>query len=994
MEGPVSKGEESSKKVPATSLSPSGRRGKEVSVNVVNTAHQGGGAQPRPRRQYPTLPVPLSHIYRQIRDKVSTTAPGPSFDPTIQDQSKQCEYHRGAPGHTLDNCWKLRERIQEMIDAKELVFNAVRSPNVQANPLPDHGPAQGPSINMITVCTSREGEGDQGWPSPFVIEYVPAEAAVRFTGIDAPPAPLVIDIPTREPYSDDRVPWTYEGGVGNLEQQFGVMGITRSGRLYENSATTDKGKAPATEVEARPRAPSTPPKKVTEEEAEAFMKIIKMAKSPTHISLLALLLNSKPHKEALLRVLMAAQVPKGTPPDQIEETVNSIFSNTISFSDNELPSEGCTHSRALHIVCKCNNHIVGRVMIDNGSALNRHIPSIGYPKRLQPTTRKALDPLGRRHSVLTTSKGKVLLCHNYIPGTGLGARGQGISRSIEVEEYKHRRGLSFRPSCHEIIEARRGIHLHRLATHYGRLNRGTPVPPLSHFFPGPPLIIGSTSDGPSSDFNDMTDALPTVYAVTEEIPSEIHIRPAQENEELNNWTSVLCYSAVIADVLHSNPNLLSRLHSNPNLRHVDSKPSEECLGEPGPIYFGEELDKDSLVPEIEESLRRLEGRQLTSLEPTEEINVGTEEEPRILKIGKSLDQTQRARMIDFLSSFSKYNQIRMAEEDRIKTTFTTMWGTFCYRVMPFGLKNTGATYQRAMVILFHDMMHKEVERLFDRLKEYKLRLNPVKCTFGARSGKLLGFVVSERGIEVDPDKVKAIKELPPPSSVCEEEESTHTERAIYYLSKKFTDGESNYPEIEKMCCALVWVMQRLRQYTLYHTIRLLSKADPLKYLLDSPSSMRNLAKWHCIGAVLISPDGRYYPVAAKIDFPCTNNVAEYKTLGQWKTKDAKLVPYHEYLEKLTENFEDISFTYIPRMTNQFADALATLASMVSITKENLIKPLEIERAEGPAHCNSVEASEAKPWYEDIMNLLRTGQYPHSPIAAIERLSDASRYTIF
>ncbi|PKI66139.1 hypothetical protein CRG98_013458, partial [Punica granatum] len=95
-----------------------------------------------------------------------------------------------------------------------------------------------------------------------------------------------------------------------------------------------------------------------------------MAKSPAHISLLTLLLSSEPHREALLRVLTAAQVPKGTSPDRMEETINSIFSNTISFSDNELPSEGCAHSRALHIVCKCNNHIVSRVMIDNGSALN------------------------------------------------------------------------------------------------------------------------------------------------------------------------------------------------------------------------------------------------------------------------------------------------------------------------------------------------------------------------------------------------------------------------------------------------------------------------------------------------------------------------------------------------------------------------------------------------------------------------------------------------
>ena len=55
----------------------------------------------------------------------------------------------------------------------------------------------------------------------------------------------------------------------------------------------------------------------------------------------------------------------------------------------------------------------------------------------------------------------------------------------------------------------------------------------------------------------------------------------------------------------------------------------------------------------------------------------------------------------------------MAEEDKVKTIFTTAWGTFCYRVMPFGLKNAGAMYQRAMVALFHDLMHKEVEVYID-----------------------------------------------------------------------------------------------------------------------------------------------------------------------------------------------------------------------------------------------------------------------------------------
>ncbi|PKI51062.1 hypothetical protein CRG98_028550 [Punica granatum] len=152
------------------------------------------------------------------------------------------------------------------------------------------------------------------------------------------------------------------------------MGLTRSGRVYENPTAKDKGKAPAVGDGATPERSPFPSKKVTEEEAEAFMKIVKpidykvveqMAKSPAHISLLALLLGSEPHREALLRVLTAAQVPKETPSNRIEETIGSIFSNTISFSDDELPFEGWSHSRALHIVCKCNNYIIGRVMIDN-----------------------------------------------------------------------------------------------------------------------------------------------------------------------------------------------------------------------------------------------------------------------------------------------------------------------------------------------------------------------------------------------------------------------------------------------------------------------------------------------------------------------------------------------------------------------------------------------------------------------------------------------------
>ncbi|XP_039683803.1 uncharacterized protein [Medicago truncatula] len=148
-----------------------------------------------------------------------------------------------------------------------------------------------------------------------------------------------------------------------------------------------------------------------------------------------------------------------------------------------------------------------------------------------------------------------------------------------------------------------------------------------------------------------------------------------------------------------------------------------------------------------------------------------------------VDSTAKSKVFSFMDGFSGYNQIKMAPEDREKTSFITPWGTFCYKVMPFGLINAGATYQRGMTTLFHDMIHKEIEvyvddmivksiteedhvkylqKMFQRLRKYKLRLNPNKCTFGVRSGKLLGFIVSQKGIEVDPDKVKAIREMPAP----------------------------------------------------------------------------------------------------------------------------------------------------------------------------------------------------------------------------------------
>jgi len=78
-----------------------------------------------------------------------------------------------------------------------------------------------------------------------------------------------------------------------------------------------------------------------------------------------------------------------------------------------------------------------------------------------------------------------------------------------------------------------------------------------------------------------------------------------------------------------------------------------------------------------------------------------------------VDSTAKSKVFSFMDGFSGYNQFKMAPEDREKTSFITPWGTFYYKVMPFCLINTGATYQRGMTTLFHDMMHKEIEVYVD-----------------------------------------------------------------------------------------------------------------------------------------------------------------------------------------------------------------------------------------------------------------------------------------
>ncbi|KAG8491169.1 hypothetical protein CXB51_014308 [Gossypium anomalum] len=210
--------------------------------------------------------------------------------------------------------------------------------------------------------------------------------------------------------------------------------------------------------------------------------------------------------------------------------------------------------------------------------------------------------------------------------------------------------------------------------------------------------------------------------------------------------------------------------------------------------------------------------------------------------------------------------------------------------------------------------------------------------------------------------------------------------AEFLASRALEDYEPlnfNFPNEELMCVAT-------------------TEDCPWKLSFDGASN----AVRNGIGAVLVSPNGDYYPFTCKLDFDCTNNMAEYeacimglraaiergiKTLevygdsalviyqlrGEWETRDPKLINYRKVVLGLLEEFDDITFNYIPRDENQMADALVTLASMIRVNKEEEMRPIQMSIFEAPtSYCNiEEEEKDDNPWYQDILRYVRDRKYP-------------------
>ena len=178
------------------------------------------------------------------------------------------------------------------------------------------------------------------------------------------------------------------------------------------------------------------------------------------------------------------------------------------------------------------------------------------------------------------------------------------------------------------------------------------------------------------------------------------------------------------------------------------------------------------------------------------------------RINLIVDATADHKLLSFMDAFSGYNQIRMDPNDQEKTSFVIGQGTYCYQVMPFRLKNAGATYQRlvnrifqkqieaSMEVYIDDMMVKSVKaellvdhlvESFQVLKDYKMKLNLTKCAFRVSAGKFLGFIVNSCGIEANPYKIRVVLDMRSPSNIKEVQRLTERIAALSRFVSKSSD---------------------------------------------------------------------------------------------------------------------------------------------------------------------------------------------------------------
>uniref|UniRef100_A0A2N9EQ76 Integrase catalytic domain-containing protein n=1 Tax=Fagus sylvatica TaxID=28930 RepID=A0A2N9EQ76_FAGSY len=892
-------------------------------------------------RQFTPLPMPMTELYPILIEKslISPIVPKPYSGPQRRDfnPNSACDFHFGEVGHTVENCGQLRHRVQDLIDHGVLKFEGL--PNITTNPLPKH-PEGG--VNMVEV---EEGNEESiAWRRLFYT----LEKQKHITPLDAPPGPSTGDsceyhsgarghsldcceefkkkvtdlmengivgreeIPSkgsRQPDDPSDFDWYAEINLDNIvedEMDLDNLQDEEADWGYFMEDDTDEWRdVDFTEFFQFPCLDS------------ATWAIVKIKEEPDVSSLPAL---AEREEEEPIKTPLPSGIIITTTAEEEDAgpMVEGLSIHTIAEEEDSTTTPPTRHCQQGEEV-KTWTCVPLLQRVSSSNEITRKTSNDPHVSKIDNKTDCSLDNIDN-------SDEEIELPSDILEA--LERQDEGSKPNIEELEI-----INLANEGEEPREV-------KIGTRCAAEQKEALIALLREFHE---IFAWSYQDMPGLD----TDI------VVHKIPLKPECKPVKQ--------------------------ALRRMKPEVILKIKEEVEKQLKAGFLSTVTYSDWVANIVPVPKKDGKVRMcVDYRDLNRASPKDNFPL-----PHIDTL---VDNTATNVVFSFMDGFSGYNQIKMAEEDKSKTAFVTHWGTFVYDVMPFGLKNAGATYQRAM-----------------RLKKYQLRLNPNKCAFGVTSGKLLGFIVSGRGIEIDPAKVQAIRSMPAPrtekeirsflgrinyiarfiaqlTATCEPLFKTsphsipHSPRSIHglhvgttrrdweersrqstILARSSRSQETRYLLVEKDVLRTGLGLQEAETVhaLLHHLVGIPDGPDQNSQDEDVMTvDEDNHGRWKLyfdgaanavgsgIGAVLVSPKGQQTPIAVKLGFDCTNNMTEY---------EACIVGLQAALgiRRLVPKFKYVTFTYTPRAHNHFADALATLASLIKLAEGDDVRPLRIETRDIP-----------------------------------------------
>nr|XP_017239743.1 PREDICTED: uncharacterized protein K02A2.6-like [Daucus carota subsp. sativus] len=402
-----------------------------------------------------------------------------------------------------------------------------------------------------------------------------------------------------------------------------------------------------------------------------------------------------------------------------------------------------------------------------------------------------------------------------------------------------------------------------------------------------------------------------------------------------------------------------------------------------------------------------------------DLNAACPKDPYPLpSIDQLIDATSGHLMLSFMDAFSGYNQVKMNPTDIAKTAFITHRAVYAYKLMPFGLRNAGSTYQKAMNEIFKDQLGRNLEcyvddiiskstsvpghisdlrECFENMRRTKLKLNPDKCTFGVEAGKFLGFMVSNRGIEANPEKIKAVQEMQPP----------RTQREVQKLAGSLAALRRFVSKLAERCLPFFELLKGAKNQKLVEWSPDCQKAlNEIKAYLSKPPILTKALPGEplylylsagplAVGAALIREEAGQqkpvYYVSQNLTIYSDSQIVVRQTNGEYLAKDPILTKYQALVKSYLTLIPGCRILQVNREGNAEADNLSRLVQNSadldsSVYFEELHKPT-IE------HEEIFEINNDPTWMTPLINYIEKGELPEDKGKAQRLKAKAAKFFV-